>query len=153
MRITIAYYKQSCELAKSIVLLLRQLGHQIKVVHDSNPNTDYTDLAYSVGREILENHADRAILICGLGVCTCIAANKIKGLYAAACYDPFDAQVSRSRYDTNVLCLSECWTDQGMAGKIVEVWLKTPFHERPCDVRSMKKIKTIEGDGFHCSLF
>ena len=149
MRITIAYYEQNRDLAKSIISLLRQLGHQVQEVQDSSPNTDYTDLAYSVGQEILKNHADRAILICGLGVCSCIAANKIKGLYAAACYDLFDAQISRSRYDTNVLCLSDCWSDQRMAGKIVEVWLKTPFHERSCDIRSMKKIKIIEGNGYH----
>jgi RpiB/LacA/LacB family sugar-phosphate isomerase len=145
MRVAIAYNDSGCKLAESIISLLRQRGHHILEFNNSNPDdTDYTDLTYCAGQEVLAHHADRAILICGSGLCTCIAANKMKGLYASPCYDVFEAHVSRSKYNTNVLCLSDRWIDNRTAVNIVKEWLETPFQGRPIDIRSLNKIEEIE---------
>ena len=146
MRVAIAYNNSACKLAESIISLLHKLGHDVLEIKNSNPETDDTDLTFCAGQEILSHHADRAVLICESGLCTCIAANKMRGLYASPCYDSFEAHVSRSRYNTNILCLSDRWTDGHAADGIVKEWIKTPFHERPNDVRSLHKIKTIEDE-------
>ena len=144
MRVVIAYNESGHKLAESIISLLHQLGHHIRDVGSSHSDTDYTDLTYCAGQEVLAHHVNRAILICGSGISTCIAANKMKGLYAAPCYDMFEAHVSRSKYNTNVLCLSEHWTDNQNAVNIVKEWLKTPFQKRSNNLRSIEKIKAIE---------
>ena len=144
MRVAVAYNDSSCKLAEAIISSLHQLGHHVLEFRNSNPNVDPTDLTFCVGQEVLTHHVDRAILICESGLCTCIAANKMIGLYASSCYDIFEAQVSRSKYNTNVLCLSERWTDKQSAGSIVKKWMETPFQERPNDLRSLKKIEKIE---------
>jgi ribose 5-phosphate isomerase B len=144
MRIAVAHNTFGRTLATSIKSLLRELGHQILDFGESSTQIDYVDLAFFAGQAIHADLADRAILICTSGFATSIVANKIKGLYAAPCYDQFDAHVSRSRFDTNVLCLSDRWTDPQDAHKIVSEWLKTPFEKRPSDLRSINKIKEFE---------
>lgn len=144
MRVAVAYNGSGCKLAEAIISLLRQGGHHVLDFGSSNSDIDHTDLTYCAGQEILAHHADRAILICGSGLCTCIAANKMKGLYASPCYDEFEARVSRSKFNTNVLCLSDRWTDRKTAVNIVKEWLRTPFQERLIDLRSIHKIETIE---------
>ena len=146
MKVAIAYNQFGRPLAESIIVLLHDLGHDVMDLGDSDSQVDYADIAYSAGREIIDRHADRAILICGFGVCTTISANKMKGLYAAPCYDPFEARVSRSRYDTNVLCLAERWTDARAACDIVIQWIGTPFEHRATDTRSLRKIHSIENN-------
>ena len=144
MRVVIAYNDSGYKLAESIMSLLHQLGHHILDLGNSISDTDHADLTYCAGQEVLAHHADRAILICGSGICACIAANKMKGLYAAPCYDMFEAHISRSKYNTNVLCLSDRWTDNQTADNIAKEWLKTPFRKRSHDRRLLKKIQIIE---------
>lgn len=145
MRIAVAYNGSDHKLADSIKSLLHELGHAILDLDHSPVDADVPDLTYCAGQRILSHDADRAILICGLGICTCIAANKIKGLYAAPCYDKFDAHMARSRYNTNVLCLSSRLTDSQDVHAIVKEWLDTPFEKRSNDLRALKKIESIEG--------
>ena len=144
MRVAIAHNTFGCTVAASIKSLLQELGHQLLDFGDPSPQTDYVDLAFFAGQTIRTNQADRAILICALGLSTAIAANKIKGLYAAPCYDKFEAHIARSKFNINVLCLSDRWTNPQDAHNIVSEWLKTPFEKRPNDLRSINKIKEVE---------
>lgn len=98
---------------------------------------DYPDYAEHVGRAIVSGQAERGILVCGTGVGISIAANKIDGIRAALCSDPFTARLSREHNNANVLCLGARVVGTGLALDIVASWLETPFaggrHQRRID--------------------
>ena len=85
---------------------------------------------------------DRGILICGTGIGMCIAANKVKGIRAAQCYDAFTATRARMHNDAQICCLS---AEEGKVRvpAIMEKFLTTEF-EGGRHIARIKKIKEIE---------
>jgi ribose 5-phosphate isomerase B len=82
--------------------------------------------------------ADRGLLVCGTGLGVCMAANRHKGVRAAACTTPHLAEMSRRHNDANVLCLAGRLLSEDEAWAITEVWMATPFeggrHEHRVDL-------------------
>ena len=68
-----------------------------------------------------------AIFVDGVGYGSAMIANKIAGVYAAVCQDPFCAGLARSHSDTNVLCLGGKIIGSALALEIVRVWMATDF--------------------------
>ena len=120
MKIALSYMEDGRKLAESVRSIVTQFGHDVLDLPASGHEIDYPDIAYMSGMAVFEHRAERAIIICGAGLCSCMCANKIKGVYASCCYDPFDARIARSKYNTNVLCLSLLWTDADSVQKIVD---------------------------------
>jgi len=109
----------------------------------SEESVDYPDFALKAAKGIVSGEADRGIFICGTGIGISIAANKVRGIRAALCYNVYAAEMSRRHNDANVLCLGGRVLGEELAKKIVKVWLETPFdggrHER-----RLRKISEIE---------
>ncbi len=108
---------------------------------NSNKSTDYPKYAKLVCNAILTGVCDKGILICGTGIGISIAANRFKGIRAALCGDCFSAEATREHNDANVLALGARVTGAGLAIKIVETFLNTPFSE---DERHVNRIRQIE---------
>lgn len=104
-------------------------------------STDYPKYAKLVCESILNGICDKGILICGTGIGISIAANRFKGIRAALCGDCFSAAATREHNDANVLALGARVTGPGLALKIVETFLETPFSG---DERHMNRIRQIE---------
>lgn len=146
MKIAIAYNRPGHKLAQSLIDYIVLLGHEI-VDLGSNATEDENDCpdgVYLAGTAMLKRRLDRLILVYGAGLASSIAANKIKGLYAAPCYDVFEARIARQIYNTNVLCLADRWLDTLGAQAIVKEWLQTPFHHNVRRSRALEKIRAIE---------
>ncbi len=96
MRIAIGSDHAGFNLKQDVIKLLEELGHQVYDVgaYSADPS-DYPDFATAVGRMVTNGEADLGILICGTGIGMSIAANKIKGIRAAACHDVFTARMAR----------------------------------------------------------
>jgi len=94
---------------------------------DSTDSIDYPDIAHKVADAIASGKAERGILICGTGIGMAMAAGKTKGIRAAACTEPYSAELSRRHNDANILCLGARVIGTGMAEKTVEKWFLTPF--------------------------
>lgn len=90
-------------------------------------SVDYPDIAFAVARAVASGECERGILICGTGIGMAIAANKVKGIRAAACSDVYSAKMSRRDNDANILCLGGRVVGPGLAAEIVTVWLQEPF--------------------------
>lgn len=88
---------------------------------------DYPVAAKKVCDEVIAGNAERAILICGTGIGISIAANKVKGIRAAACSDYYSAKYTRLHNDANVLCLGARVVGEGLACEMVDVFLNTGF--------------------------
>lgn len=101
---------------------------------DSADSVDYPDFAHAAARGILDGSCDRGIFICGTGIGISLAANRHRGIRAAACQIPEAARMSRLHNDANVLALGERLVDWDTAAAIIRLWLETPFeggrHER-----------------------
>lgn len=109
----------------------------------STEAVDYPIYARKVAKAILEGECERGILICGTGIGISIAANKIPGIRAALCTDCFSAQATREHNDANILALGERVVGAGLALKIVDTFLDTPFSD---EERHKRRIALIEAE-------
>lgn len=111
---------------------------------DSLDSVDYPDYALKVAEEVAKDRNKRGILICGTGTGMTIAANKVKGIRAAAAYDPYSAKMSRVDNDTNVLGLRGRFFPLKKIKKIINIWLNTPFSGEERHKRRLRKIGDYE---------
>lgn len=144
MRIAVANDHRGHKAIESIKAIISQLGlHCVDLSTSSDQPVDYPDIAYVAAKAIADGQADRAILVCGTGIGMSIAANKVKGIRAALCYDELAAKLSREHNDANVLCLSGDLVGPTMMRKIIETWLTTDFVAGR-HLRRVHKIQAIE---------
>lgn len=106
----------------------------------SEESCDYPIYGEAVARAVASGECDRGIVICGTGIGISIAANKIKGIRAALCGDCFSAEMTRRHNDANILAMGARVLGSGLALKIVDTFLTTPFeggrHSRRIDLIS-----------------
>ena len=107
----------------------------------SNESTDYPIYAKLVGHAVADGECEKGILICGTGIGISITANKIKGVRAALCSDCFSAEATRLHNDANILAMGARVLGAGLAVKIVDTFLNTPFSG---DERHARRISQIE---------
>lgn len=112
----------------------------------SQSPTDYPDHAKDVAEAILNNRAERGIIICGSGVGVSIAANKFKGIRSGVCHDTYSAHQSVEHDDANVLCLGERVIGIEAAREIIFSFLKAEFSNGERHKRRLEKIKAIENN-------
>jgi ribose 5-phosphate isomerase B len=93
----------------------------------SEDSCDYPVIADAVCHAVTGADCDRGILICGTGIGMSIAANKISGIRAALCGDCYSAEMTRRHNDANILTLGARVLGAGLALKILETFLDTPF--------------------------
>ena len=108
---------------------------------DSTESVDYPVYARKVVYAILSGECEKGILICGTGIGISIAANRYKGIRAALCTDCFMAEATRQHNDANILALGGRVVGPGLAVKIVDTFLNTPFSEGE---RHKNRIRLIE---------
>ncbi|MCR4716157.1 MAG: ribose 5-phosphate isomerase B [Lachnospiraceae bacterium] len=108
---------------------------------DSKVSCDYPEYAHEVGYAVTSGECSLGILICGTGIGMSIAANKIKDVRAALCTDCYMAQMTREHNDANILALGARVIGPGLALKIVDTFIDTPFSNEP---RHIKRITQIE---------
>lgn len=102
--------------------------------------TDYPIYAKAVVKEIQSGRCDRGILICGTGIGISITANRYKGIRAAVCGDCFSAEATRLHNDANILALGARVVGPGLAVKITETFLNTPFSGAERHARRIRMI-------------
>ena len=108
----------------------------------SEASCDYPVYAKAVAQAVASGECERGILICGTGIGVSITANKVPGVRAALCGDCFSAEATREHNDANVLCLGARVVGEGLALKIADLFLDTPFSN---DERHIRRIAQIEG--------
>ena len=148
MRIGIGSDHAGFDLKEEIKGLLEELGHEYEDVGCFDKGSvDYPDIAYTVAKGVMSGEYDLGILICGTGVGMSIVANKVKGIRAALCLDPFTARKAREHNDANVLCLGGWLLGSRLAREVARAFLEAEFqggrHER-----RVGKIKAIEDEEF-----
>lgn len=110
---------------------------------NSKTSVDYPDYAKKVCERVRQSEDNKGILVCGTGIGMSIAANKLPDIRAAVVGDCFSAQATREHNNTNVLCLGQRVIGEGLALKIVDIWLNTEFQGGHHQLR-LDKVKAFE---------
>ena len=130
------------ELKKEVMAHLDARGLEYKDFGTySDASCDYPVYGKAVAKAVASGECERGIIICGTGIGISIAANKVHGIRAALCGDCFSAEASRQHNDANVLALGARVVGPGLALKIVDTFLDTPFSNGE---RHIRRIEMIE---------
>ena len=107
----------------------------------SDASCDYPVYGRAVAKAVAAGECELGILICGTGIGISITANKVPGVRAALCSDCFSAEATRQHNNANVLALGARVLGEGLALKIVDTFLDTPFSNDERHVRSISMIE------------
>ena len=128
MKIAMAGDHGGFALKKEIKEMLEKEGHEIVDFGPfSEEGCDLPDFIYPASLAVSKGEVDRGIFIDGVGYGSALIANKIYGVYAAVCQDPFCAGLARSHSNTNVLCLGGKIIGSAIAQEIVKTWMTTEY--------------------------
>lgn len=116
------------DLKFEIMDYLREKGYEvINVGTDEKTSFNYAVSALKVARLVADKEVDGGILICGTGVGISLAANKVKGIRAAVCSEPFTARLSKQHNNSNIIAFGARVVGPGLAKMIVDAWLEAEF--------------------------
>jgi|SRR5574344_1734427 ribose 5-phosphate isomerase B len=107
----------------------------------SEASVDYPEYGKEVANAVANKECEKGILICGTGIGISIAANKVKGIRAALCTDCFMAEATRLHNDANVLAMGGRVIGAGLALKIVDIFLDTPFSNEERHIRRIGQLE------------
>lgn len=131
-------------LKPTIIEYVKELGYEvIDVGTNGTTRTDYPIYGKLVAEAVASGKCDLGIAICGTGVGISLAANKVKGIRAVVCSDPYSAELSRRHNNTNVLSFGSRVVGSELAKMIVKTWLDAEF-EGGRHQRRINEIDDIE---------
>jgi ribose 5-phosphate isomerase B len=138
MKISIGADHGGVSLRSALATALQQEGHTV-IDHGtfSSESVDYPDFSSQVGADIIEQRAERGILICKTGIGMSIAANKISGVRAALVHFEDEASLCRQHNNANVIVFGSAHTSPEQAVQLTKIFLATEFeggrHQRRVD--------------------
>ena len=144
MKIALGCDHGGLEHKNAITEHLKERGFEIKDfgIYEQK-SVDYPEIAEKVANSIASGETELGILVCGTGIGMSLAANKVKGIRAAACSEHFSAKYTRLHNNSNILCLGGRVIGVGTAIELVDLFVDTEFeggrHQRRVDM-----ITTIE---------
>ena len=149
MKIAVGFDHAGFPLKETVLDAIREAGHEPLDLgtHSADP-VDFPDYSEKVGRAVQSGKVERGILVCGSGVGACIAANKLKGVFASICHDTYSAAQGVMHDDMNVLCLGGRVIGPELATSLIEAFLgarymgNEPGGER--HARRVGKIRKLE---------
>jgi ribose 5-phosphate isomerase B len=149
VKVAVAFDHAGFPLKAEVLEAVRSAGHElIDLGTNSAAPVDFPDYAEKVGLALQSGQAARGILVCGSGIGACIAANKMKGVYASICHDTYSAAQGVMHDNMNVLCLGGRVIGPELASALVKAFLgahyigQDPGGERLA--RRVGKIKRME---------
>jgi len=147
MKIGIGADHTGIELKSIIIDHLQAKGYE---VIDYGPaqgeSVDYPIYGEKVARAVVAGECQLAVLICGTGIGISLAANKVHGIRAAVCSEPYSARLTRMHNDANIIAFGSRVVGPEMAKMIVDEFLGVEFeggrHQRRVDM-----ITAVEAKG------
>ncbi|WP_375749258.1 ribose 5-phosphate isomerase B [Vibrio sp. HN007] len=144
MRIAIGCDHVGIEHKELVISHLESKGIQvIDLGAQSAERTDYPQYGLAVANAVVKEDVDLGVLICGTGVGISLAANKVPGIRAVVCSDPYTAALSKEHNNTNILSFGSRVVGIELAKMIIDSWLNAGFeggrHQNRID-----QIKEIE---------
>jgi len=128
MKIVIGCDHVAIELKEAVIKHLESKGHILEDVGtNDNKRTHYPIYAKKVARIVVDKQAALGILICGTGIGMSIAANKVKGIRAAACSEEYSAKLTKLHNNANIICFGSRVVTKVEAYAIVDAFLSAEY--------------------------
>ncbi|MBR3314423.1 MAG: ribose 5-phosphate isomerase B [Atopobiaceae bacterium] len=128
MKLAIGNDHTAVDLKNIIMAHLEERGIEvINVGTDSTESFDYPISGYRVGKLVASGEVDGGVLICGTGVGISLAANKVKGVRACVCSEPYTAALSMRHNNANIIAFGARVVGDEMAKLIVDSWLDAEY--------------------------
>ena len=144
MKLAIGNDHVAVEMKKEIREYLEGKGYEvINVGTDSSERFNYPVSGYKVARMVADGEVDGGILICGTGVGISLSANKVHGIRACVCSDPYTAKLSKQHNNTNIIAFGARVIGIETAKMIVDEWLNARYEGGRHQIR-IDMIKEIE---------
>ncbi len=152
MKVAVGFDHAGFPLRETVLATVRAAGHEpIDMGTNSAQPVDFPVFADKVGRAIQSGEAERGILCCGSGIGACIAANKMKGIYASICHDTYSAAQGVMHDKMNVLCLGGRVIGPELAASLIKAFLGARYLGNDPDgqrlARRVGMIQEIEESG------
>ncbi len=145
MRIVVASDHAGFALKQTLRAFLEEQNFEIlDVGTDGEVPVDYPDFAEKLGLAVIQNEAERGVLICGSGVGASVAANKIDGIRAGLCHDTYSAHQGVEHDAMNVLVLGARVIGIELAKDLVRAFLTAKFTNDERHLRRLEKIHLLE---------
>ena len=146
MKIAIGSDHVGIELKPIIIDYLKELGHEVEDFGPySTERTDYPIYGKKVAQEVASVNFEKWILICGTGVGISITANKVRGIRAVVCSEPYSAKLSREHNNTNIVAFGSRVVGSELAKMIVKEWLDAEY-EGGRHAKRVEMIAEIENE-------
>ncbi len=145
MKVYIGSDHRGYNFKKDIFDILQEIGQDVLDigVHEKGVACDYPKIGFKLAKLVVADKQSCGILICMSGIGQSIVANKVKGAYAALCYNAAATKLAREHNNANILILSGKFVKKDELKKIIKVWLTTKF-EGGRHLRRVNQIKRIE---------
>ncbi|MDH3402301.1 MAG: ribose 5-phosphate isomerase B [Acidobacteriota bacterium] len=128
MRIAMASDHAGFRYKQEIGRVLTAEGHEVvDFGTDSTVSCDYPEFVIPAARAVAAGECERGIVLGGSGNGEAMAANRVRGVRCALCWDATTARLARQHNDANVIALGERLIPLAAALEIVAVWLRTEF--------------------------
>lgn len=128
MKLAIGSDHVGWELKQEISEYIQSLGHEtVDFGAYSSERTDYPKYGKKVAEEVASGQFDGGVLICGTGVGISISANKVKGIRAVVCSEPYTAKLSKQHNNTNIVAFGSRVVGVDLAKMIVKEWLEASY--------------------------
>ena len=134
------------ELKLALMEFLKEMGHECVDHGNYDPNDrtdDYPEFGRKVGEAIMRGEVEKGVLICGTGVGISLAANKIPGIRACVCSEPYSARLSVQHNNANIISLGARVVGRELAKDIVGAFFNAEF-EGERHARRVQMITDIE---------
>jgi ribose 5-phosphate isomerase B len=112
-------------LKQIIINHLAELGYEVKDY--GSEDSIYANVAIRLAEAVARGDHERGILLCGTGIGVSIAANKVKGAYAALISDAYSAERARKSNNANIMALGAQVTGPELAKSLVTVWMQSEY--------------------------
>jgi len=138
MKLVFGCDPNATELKMAILENVRAKGHECTDFGSDDPV--YANVAIKVAEAVAAGQYDRGILFCGTGIGVCIAANKVRGAYAALVNNVYQAQRAQLSNNANIICMGSQVTGVEVAKMMVDEYLRCTFDPAS---RSLPKVTRI----------
>ena len=145
MRIVIGADHNGLKLKNTLASYLREKGADVTDagVYTEDP-VDYPDIALGVAEAVVQKKYDRGILICGTGIGMSIVANKVPGIRAAQCTDPYAAERAIKSNDAQIITFGAFVIGEAVAKNLLDIWLECEFDPACPSGKKVEKIKELD---------
>lgn len=128
MKLAIGNDHAAVDLKFEILTHLRDRGIEVvNVGTDTTERFNYPVAGYKVAKMVAAGEVDGGVLICGTGIGISLAANKVKGIRAAVCSEPYSAKLSKEHNNSNIICFGARVVGPDLAKMIVDEWIDAEF--------------------------